>query len=212
MLNSEFQKIYLDKATAATSWEAIVLTRSIPLNSCLCIWTYIYIYIYTQYICMYNLQPVQPGTWFTSGHYVTRHDELALWLLAFRLGNKKVHLSICIYIKLAYVYMPTLFAFFNMPYIKIKQKDIQLYILVIFRLFTNLLRTFWRIFYMYIYISYVYIHIYIISMYIYTYIFINNIYIYIYIYIYIIYTSKSHFCVAIFVYKTSKKTTILKFQ
>ena len=32
--NSEFQKIPMKKATAETSWEIIVLTSSIPLNSC----------------------------------------------------------------------------------------------------------------------------------------------------------------------------------
>ena len=37
--------------------------------------------------------------------------------------------------------MPSLYAFFKMSYIKIKQKDVQLYILAIFRLFTNLLLT-----------------------------------------------------------------------
>ena len=43
--------------------------------------------------------------------------------------------------------MPTLYAFFKMSYIKIKQKDIHK-ISVIFRLFTNLLRTYIHI-YMY---------------------------------------------------------------
>ena len=41
--NYEFQKNPLKKATAEASWEIIVLTSSIPLNSCFTLSLYIYI-------------------------------------------------------------------------------------------------------------------------------------------------------------------------
>ena len=43
--NSKFHKILLKKATTETSWQIIVLTSSILLNSSFYIYIYIYIYI-----------------------------------------------------------------------------------------------------------------------------------------------------------------------
>ena len=52
---------------------------------------------------------------------------------------------IYIYIYIIYIYIPTLYAFSIMSYIKIKQSNIHK-ILVIFHLFTNLLRTYVYVF------------------------------------------------------------------